>query len=75
MKNWKRVLFAGAAGVSAVQFLRGKKHAGFLAAGTGLTALALEYPDTIAAMRGNLPRYITRGTMALDLISKLSRRR
>jgi len=71
MDHWKRILFAGAAGTSAILFLKGKKSAGFVAAGAGLAALAMEYPETISAVRGNLPRYLTQGTIALDLLSKL----
>jgi len=74
MKHWKRILFASAAGTSAVLFLRGKKSAAFVAAGTGLAALAMEYPETFAEMRQNLPRYMTRGTIAMNLLSRLGNR-
>jgi hypothetical protein len=61
MKHWKRVLFASAAGTSAVLFLKGKKAAGFLAAGTGLAALAMEYPEAFAEVRDTLPMLLRTG--------------
>ncbi len=63
MKHWKRILFASAAGTSAVLFLKGKKTAGFLAAGTGLTALAMEYPEAFAEVRSGLPSALRAGSM------------
>lgn len=61
MKHWKRILFASAAGTSAVLFLKGKRAAGFLAAGTGLTALAMEYPEAFAEVRDTLPMMLRTG--------------
>jgi hypothetical protein len=75
MDHWKRILFAGAAGTSAILFLKGKKSAGFVAAGAGLAALAMEYPEAVTAARQDLPRYITRGTIALNVLSKLGNQR
>ncbi|MGA2694643.1 MAG: hypothetical protein ABSE92_01190 [Terriglobales bacterium] len=61
MKHWKRILFASAAGTSAILFLKGKKAAGFVAAGTGLAALATEYPEAFAEIRSGVPTLIRAG--------------
>jgi hypothetical protein len=61
MKHWKRIVFASAAGTSAVLFLKGKKAAGFVAAGTGLAALAMEYPEAFAEVQGTLPFLLRTG--------------
>lgn len=63
MKHWKRILFASAAGTSALLFLKGKKAAGFLAAGTGLVALAAEYPEAFAEVRDTLPALLRTGSI------------
>jgi len=72
MKHWKRILFASAAGTSALLFLKGKKAAGFLAAGTGLVALATEYPEAFAEVRGTLPALLRTGSV-LKLATQMGR--
>ncbi len=74
MENLKRVMFATGAGASAVLFLKGNKSAGFLALGTGLAALAVEYPKAFAAMRNDLPGYIAKGSIAVNLLSRFANR-
>ena len=72
MKHWKRILFASAAGTSAVLFLRGKRSAAFVAAGTGLAALAMEYPAAFAEVRGTLPSMLRTGGI-VKLATQLGR--
>jgi len=74
MENWKRALVAGAAGASVVMFLRRRNTAGLILGGVALTALASEYPDEFADFRENLPYYIDRGTIYLDVVTRVGGR-
>jgi hypothetical protein len=74
MENWKRALVAGAAGASVVMFLRRSNTAGLILGGVALTALASEYPDEFAEFRANLPYYIDRGTIYLDIVTRVGER-
>jgi hypothetical protein len=74
MENWKRALVAGAAGASVVMFLRRRNTAGLLLGGVALTALASEYPEKFADFRENLPYYIDRGTIYLDVVTRVGGR-
>jgi hypothetical protein len=74
MENWKRALVAGAAGAGMMMFLRRKNTAGLILSGVALTALASEYPDEFAGFRENLPYYIKRGTLYLDVVTRAGQR-
>jgi hypothetical protein len=74
MEDWKRALVAGSAGASVILLLKGKTAAGLLVAGVGVATLALEYPETFADIRDNLPEYAERGTKYLDLITGVMQR-
>jgi hypothetical protein len=74
MENWKRALLAGAAGTSAVMFLKGNRTAGLLLAGASVAMLASEYPEKFAEFRENLPQYLDRGMKFLDTASRAGER-
>jgi len=71
MENWKKAVVAGAAGVSAVLFVKRKPAAGVLAGGVALAVLASEYPEKFRAIREELPYYAERGTQFLEVVTRL----
>jgi hypothetical protein len=71
MQNWKRFVFAGAAGASTILFLKGRKSAGFVAAGVGIAALANEYPEEFANLQQKMPRYLLRASGVLAMASRI----
>ncbi len=71
MQNWKRFMFASAAGASTILFLKGRKSAGFVAAGVGIAALANEYPDEFANLQQKMPRYLLRASGILAMASRI----
>jgi len=74
MPNWKRALLAGSAGAALAMFLKGKTTAGVILTGVSLATLASEYPEKFAEVRDRLPRYLERGTVFLDVVSRAGER-
>ena len=74
MENWKRALVAGAAGTSAVLFLKRKKVAGMILAGLSLVVLSAEYPEQFAQVRERIPDYVEKGTRFLDVVTRVGER-
>lgn len=71
MENWKRVLIAGSAGLSAMCFLKRRRGGGFFFGGVALAALASEYPEEFAEIRASLPHYMRRGATLLTIASRI----
>jgi len=74
MQVWKQALVAGSAGAAVVMFLKGKITAGVVLSGVSLATLASEYPEKFSEIRDSLPRYVERGTVFLDLVSRAGER-
>jgi hypothetical protein len=74
MKNWKLAVIAGSAGLGALLLLKGKKPAGLIVAGVGLTTLASEYPEKIREVRDNFHEYAEHGAVLLDVASRIGER-
>jgi len=71
MEHWKRAVIAGSVGAAAILMVKGKRPAGFLAAGVGLAVLASEYPEKFTQIREEIPDYVQQGTRFLDLAMKI----
>src|SRR5215467_10595771 len=71
MENWKRALIAGSAAVSAICFIKGRRGGGLLFAGVSLTTLASHYPEAVRKVRAELPFYMDRGLMVLEVASRV----
>ena len=74
MENWKRALIAGSAAVSAICFIKGRRGGGMLFAGVSLATLASHYPQGIRKVRAELPFYLDRGLMVLEVASRIGER-
>jgi hypothetical protein len=74
MENWKRAVLAGSAGLCVILLLKGKHAAGLISGGVALATLASEYPEEFRRVRARLPYYIERGTILVDVASRLGER-
>jgi hypothetical protein len=74
MENWKRVLLAGAAGLSTVCLIKGSRTGALVFGGVALATLASEYPEEFARFRRRLPDYIDRGSELVDTALRLGER-
>ena len=74
MQNWKRAVIAGAAGASALLFLKGRRPAGVLAAGVSLAVLASEYPEKFEEIRKSVPDYVESASRFLEVVSRVGLR-
>jgi hypothetical protein len=74
MKSWKRILVGVSAGAAAVMLGKGKTTAALILAGVSLATLASEYPEKFAEIREQLPAYVDRGSVFLDIILRAGER-
>lgn len=64
--DWKKGLIYGSLGAGALLFLSGRRPAGLVVAGVGLTTLAFEYPERFEELWDRLPEYIDKGSKLVD---------
>jgi hypothetical protein len=70
MENWKKAVLVGSAGAAAILLAKGKRPAGFLAAGVGLVLLASEYPRAFDQIANLTPGPLGRGLRLVEFVSR-----
>lgn len=74
MEKWKKALVFGSLGAGAVLLLSGRRPAGVVLAGVGLTTLALEYPEKFEQAWRHAPQYIERGSRIAETVARVAGR-
>src|SRR5579872_280385 len=69
--DWKKIVMFASFGFAAFMFIKGKRTAGFAAAGVGLAALASEHPEKMKELWERAPEYLEKGHRLVNTAQSL----